>query len=503
MADWQSQPQHSCAECLYGSAGRLFAGLPAVTVLEYFLATYLFAVCTASKVTTSSTAMNTLGWNVTDQTFHHIYIQESQLQYQQSPSLTQFQLSALAKAFLHSSPSPGSCTSWVDEHVIANLVTGIDPRNFYHFMFNIFQPIFDTVLRQQASMHGISLLQFLAQCMDNKHPACPQSTCAVLVHPGALSSPFVYLLEALCTHVLTIDSGTCFRSIQFAQAHTHHMAGLPSSMMQAPICDLHSASLDQNSRMFGCSDILRAMYDIMSTWVTSVVSAKHQQPMALDSLAQLDPSQTVITVVDRLSGRLLLNKVAVIERALLDLKVVVLTTDFVHGLHDTICILHRTDILVAVHGQALANVMFMKPGSVVIELFPYGWISRNGSFWRCCYYRDMVEARGMTYLSYTNENYSRSFVDTHSITGRPVDSHFLGGLDHEMMKQDRHKEGNDVYVVMKNQNTEVDVCALQALLQVAANLLHKPVGRRFGGVCDSVSDVTETFVLHSCLADAQ
>ena len=146
----------------------------------------------------------------------------------------------------------------------------------------------------------------------------------------------------------------------------------------------------------------------------------------------------------------------------------------------------------------------MKPGSVVIEIFPYDWFSRGGSFWRCCYYRDMVEARQMTCLSYyTNDNYSKSFVDTNSITGRPVDSHFLGGLDHEMMKRDRHKEGNDVYVVMKNQNTEVDVSALQALLQVAANLLHKPVGRRFGRACDSVSNMTETFVLHQCLADAQ
>lgn len=289
-----------------------------------------------------STALNTLGWNVTDQTFHHIYTQESQLQYQQSPSLTQSELSALAKGFLQSNPSLGSCTHWVDEHVTANLVTGIDPRNFYHFMFNIFQPIFDTVLRQQASMHGVSLLQFLAQCVDDAHPVCPQPTCAVLVHPGALSTPFAYLLEALCTHVLTMNSETCFRSIQFAQAHTHHMAGLASGMMQAPICDLHSASLDQKSSMFGCSDILHATYDIMSTWVTSAVAVKHQQPMALDSLAQLDPSHTVITVVDRYSSRLLLNKVAVVECALLDLKVLVLTTDFVHGLHDTICILQRT-----------------------------------------------------------------------------------------------------------------------------------------------------------------
>ncbi|KAA6421509.1 MAG: hypothetical protein FRX49_08453 [Trebouxia sp. A1-2] len=302
--------------------GRVLAGLPAVIALKCLLATYLFTVCTASKVTTVSTAINTLGWNVTDQTFHHIYTQGSQLQYQQSPSLTPSQLSAPAKGFLRSNPSPGSCTNWVDEHVIANLVTGIDPRNFYHFMFNIFQPIFDSVLRQQASMHGGSLLQFLAQCMDDKHPACPEPTCAVL----------------------------------------------------------------------------------------------------------------------------------------------------------------RTDILVAVHGQALANVMFMKPGSVVIEVFPYGWVSRSGSFWRCCYYRDMVEARRMAYLPYTNDNYSKSFVDTHSIAGRPVDGHFLGGLDHEMIKQESPTEGKDLYVIMKNQNTEVDVSALQALLQVAANLLHKPVGRRFGEV---------------------
>ncbi|DBA82187.1 TPA: hypothetical protein ACH3X1_007171 [Trebouxia sp. C0004] len=438
--------------------------------------------------------MNTLGWNVTDQTFHHIYTQESQLKYQQSSSLPQSQLSALAKGFLHTNSSPGSCTSWEDEHVTANLVTGINPRNFYHFMFNIFQPISDTVLRQQASMHGVSLLQFLDQCLNDEHPACPQPTCAVWVHPGVLSTPFAYLLEALCTHILTVDSGTCFRSIQFALAHTHHMAGLPSSMKQAPICDLHAPSLDQNSSMFGCSDILRATYDVMSTWMILAVYAKHQQPMAHDSLAQLDPSQTVITVVDRLSNRLLLNKVALIEHALLDLKVPVLTTDFSHDLHDTIHTLQRTDILVAVHGQALANVMFMKPGSVVIEIFPYGWVSRNGSFWRCSYYRDMVEAGRITYLPYTNDNYSKSFVD---MTDRPVDSHFL-----EMIKQDTHQEGKDVYVMMKNQNTEVDVSALQALLQVAANLLNKPVGRRFGGVCDSISNMTRTFVLHQCLADA-
>ena len=63
------------------------------------------------------TAMDTLGWNVTDQTFHHIFTQESQLQCQQSPSLTQPQLSAPAEGFLHSKSSPGSCTNWVDEHV--------------------------------------------------------------------------------------------------------------------------------------------------------------------------------------------------------------------------------------------------------------------------------------------------------------------------------------------------------------------------------------------------
>jgi len=90
-------------------------------------------------------------------------------------------------------------------------------------------------------------------------------------------------------------------------------------------------------------------------------------------------------------------------------------------------------------------------------------------------------------------------VDTHAITDRPVAGHFLEGLDHEMIIQDSHKEGRDVYVMMKNQNTEVDVSALQALLTGCS----KPVGRRFGGVCDSVSNMTGTFVLHQCLADAQ
>ena len=321
--------------------------------------------------------MNTFGWTVREQTFHDVFIQGTQLHFQKSSNLTGSTLTPLAQDFLNSSPSSGQCITWIEEHVIANLVDGIDPRNFYHFMFNIFQPLFDTLLRRQASVQGLSLLQMLIDCMQA--PACPQTSSAILVQPLVVNTPFSYLLEALGTRMIPLRPGTCFKSIQFAQAHSHHMSGLPSSMHKVSICDLSVSTLEQDSSMFGCSDILHATFSLMSRWVSSVVFAKHpDQPHGHDLLADLRPTQTLVTLVDRQSSRLLLNKVAVIERALLDLKVLFLTTDFSHGLHDTISTLQQTYILLAVHGQALANVMFMKPGSVVLEIFPYGWLLAAG-----------------------------------------------------------------------------------------------------------------------------
>ncbi len=158
MAIGQSQRQYSCAECIDGSAGRLFAGLPAVTALECLLATYSLH---RSKNGHSVNSHEHFGMECDRPDLpSHLHSRVTNATSAES-SLTQSQLSALANGFLHSNPSPGSCTNWVDEHVTADLVTGIDPRNSYH-MFNIFQPIPDTVLRQQASMHGVSLLQFLA-----------------------------------------------------------------------------------------------------------------------------------------------------------------------------------------------------------------------------------------------------------------------------------------------------------------------------------------------------
>ncbi len=113
----------------------------------------------------------------------------------------------------------------------------------------------------------------------------------------------------------------------------------------------------------------------------------------------------------------------------------------------------------------------------------------------------MVEARQMTYISYTNDDHSRSYMDSNFISDGPADGHFYKGLEHEMMMEDRNKHSKDLYVMMKNQNTEVDVSALQTLLQTAANLLLKPVGRRYGSDCNSASNITKTYVLHQCLAD--
>lgn len=56
-------------------------------------------------------------------------------------------------------------------------------------------------------------------------------------------------------------------------------------------------------------------------------------------------------------------------------------------------IVSKTDILIAVHGSGLANILFMKPGAAVIEIMPNGFTCRD-------WYMKAAKAAGVNYYAY-------------------------------------------------------------------------------------------------------
>jgi len=59
-------------------------------------------------------------------------------------------------------------------------------------------------------------------------------------------------------------------------------------------------------------------------------------------------------------------------------------------------ILHKTDIFVAMHGAAMAQTLFLKEGSYVLELFPFNF--------RKVIYQNIAKISGLRYLSWQNQD---------------------------------------------------------------------------------------------------
>lgn len=74
-----------------------------------------------------------------------------------------------------------------------------------------------------------------------------------------------------------------------------------------------------------------------------------------------------------------------------------------YPLADQVRLVHRVDIMVAVHGAALSHLLFMRPGAAVIEIFPYGF--------RKTIYRNLAALMGVQYASWQCARASASSLD--------------------------------------------------------------------------------------------
>jgi EGF domain-specific O-GlcNAc transferase len=106
------------------------------------------------------------------------------------------------------------------------------------------------------------------------------------------------------------------------------------------------------------------LLSVFSTRVMNFYSIQPSQPTA---------DQIVVTFINRVEGRRLIDQDALLQLAKSDIPHIhIQSIDFAAiSFKEQIQIIRDTDILVGVHGAGLAHIMWMKPGSAVVEILPY------------------------------------------------------------------------------------------------------------------------------------
>ncbi len=73
------------------------------------------------------------------------------------------------------------------------------------------------------------------------------------------------------------------------------------------------------------------------------------------------------------------------------------------GQWESMQLMKQTDVFMGMHGAGMTNMLWMKPGSAVVQLFPYGWrLEESGELIRGTYYANMATASNATHFDWVN-----------------------------------------------------------------------------------------------------
>ncbi|KAI9140053.1 hypothetical protein BKA69DRAFT_594064 [Paraphysoderma sedebokerense] len=132
--------------------------------------------------------------------------------------------------------------------------------------------------------------------------------------------------------------------------------------------------------------------------------------------------QKFIVIFSRSKNRKIINEAEIItelEKAFDNYLVIIVRLEEME-LNDIIQILQQTDVAIGMHGSILILSMFMKPGSLLVELFPYGIFSHHYTP-----YKTMAQLEGMniSYVAWENRH------NNNTVTF-PANHKMVGGINH-------------------------------------------------------------------------
>jgi hypothetical protein len=164
----------------------------------------------------------------------------------------------------------------------------------------------------------------------------------------------------------------------------------------------------------------------------------------------------LLFIARRSHTRLILNEDWLIKE-LSKLPVKLIVKDFATlSLKEQICLVDLADILVSMHGAALAHVLFMRPGTSLVELFPYAF--------RKYIYENLASAMGVTYFSWQNDRPSRSRTHLDLV----LQNRFTNMTEERIQKLPIVWLNMDSKNYWRNQDTIVDFSTVTVIKQAVA-----------------------------------
>lgn len=159
------------------------------------------------------------------------------------------------------------------------------------------------------------------------------------------------------------------------------------------------------------------MKELADLWTSTDVEPASQ--LSLDILPppshilgfEPESPRPVVTYITRASfSRGIVNEHLLLKYILNHYNVTLRVTTCGEPTSDVAQLLSETDVLIAMHGAAWTNGLFLKEGAGALQLYPYGWQLPDGSTLRGFNYREIVLARRAVYKEWINTRPDYAFL---------------------------------------------------------------------------------------------
>jgi protein O-GlcNAc transferase len=146
------------------------------------------------------------------------------------------------------------------------------------------------------------------------------------------------------------------------------------------LADLNSTDLNNPGNIIvplagGSNPLWQGDWDVRDCQHSKLLSVFRTRVLDFYSIQPSQPptDQIVVTFINRVEGRRLIDQAALLQLAESDMPhIKIQSIDFASiSFKEQIQIVRDTDVLVGVHGAGLTNMMWMKEGSAVVEILPH------------------------------------------------------------------------------------------------------------------------------------
>jgi EGF domain-specific O-GlcNAc transferase len=173
--------------------------------------------------------------------------------------------------------------------------------------------------------------------------------------------------------------------------------------------------------------------------------------------AATQKDQPLMVLISRSNSRMLLNEEEIINLAKeIGFRVEVATPKSMLELQSISELVNRCHVLLGVHGAGLTNMVFLRPGMVLVQVVPWGldWVSK-------AYYHKPAEEMGLKYVEYKVDVHESTLLEKY-----PIDHQVI--TDPLSINMKGYDVSKPIYI--DGQNVQLNLTRFRGTLETAMQL---------------------------------